>query len=78
MLKRLSGRAVPRPGMDGPFAQMTERLAVVLAVALSLGLVWYATGSIPAVAGFGGGVVADGEDEIHHDSARPLEFGNVL
>ena len=30
MLKRLSGRAVPRPGMDGPFAQMTERLAVAI------------------------------------------------
>lgn len=30
MLKRLSGRGVPRPGMDGPFAQMTERLAVAI------------------------------------------------
>ncbi|MCW1402216.1 response regulator [Novosphingobium sp. MW5] len=45
---------------QNPSNSLTERLAVVLAVALSLGLVWYATGSIPALAGFGGGVIALG------------------
>ncbi|MEJ6009719.1 hybrid sensor histidine kinase/response regulator [Novosphingobium aquae] len=44
----------------GPSNSLIERLAVVLAVAISLALIWYATGSLAALAGFGGGVIALG------------------
>ncbi len=38
MLKRVAGRSLARPGMEGPFTQMTERLAVaILSGALPVG-----------------------------------------
>ncbi len=39
---------------------LVERLAVALAVMLSLGLVWFATQSVSVLAGFGGGAIALG------------------